>query len=278
MRYLLLLPIICCLSCNVINPKEATPRFLHIDSITVNDNTVQKGTNSSKIVDAWVYANNNLLGAFELPANIPIIEDGDISIIPGIAVNGVSGIRDRYNFLGLMSQPLNWDKGTKKILNPVLKYQENTKLIAHENFEFGNSFLAGSGDTTFANVYRPDTNVYEGNSSGTLYLSAAKPRGIGVWSNDVKLNYAKSHYIELNYKCDVDFEVKVSTFVDGVYAEQSLAGIRAKPTWNKIYLELGSILRTLRGVDFKFIVDAKLPGGRLNGYVYLDNFKVLGFE
>jgi hypothetical protein len=268
-------------SCNIINPKEASPRFLQIDSITVNSlNTGVTGSNSSKITDAWVYANNDLLGTFELPAKIPILDPtGDVTVIPGIQINGFAGVRGPYQFYKNATIPLDWPLGTIKIFNPKVVYQDKVELLAEEDFETGNSFGPGAGDTTISVITKTtDTNVYEGNKSGHIYLTTTKPRGVGVWETEIDLANNKKYYIELNYKCDVDFEVKVSTLKSSIYNEQSVAGVRAKTTWNKIYLELGSILGIVQGEKYKIIIDSKLTGGKLKGYVYIDNFKIVGFK
>ena len=56
-------------SCELINPEEDTPAFIKIDNF---DYTVDVGT--AKIVDAWVYIDNDLQGIYPIPNTIPVLK------------------------------------------------------------------------------------------------------------------------------------------------------------------------------------------------------------
>src|SRR5690606_7105479 len=62
-----------------------------------------EGANTSNIVDATVYANNNFVGTFELPATVPIMQSGDVEIAIGAGIrnNGLSSDRRIYPFYEL---------------------------------------------------------------------------------------------------------------------------------------------------------------------------------
>jgi hypothetical protein len=80
-------------SCNKFDGDQTIPSYIHIDKITVVDNpTLNEGSLSNKITDAWVYVDEELIGAFELPATFPVLKKGKhkISIHPGIKLNGIS--------------------------------------------------------------------------------------------------------------------------------------------------------------------------------------------
>ena len=69
--------------CDIINPDETIPAYIYIESIEVINNPDLQGKEGSlnnTIVDAWVSANGKLVGAFELPAVIPVLAEGDIEI------------------------------------------------------------------------------------------------------------------------------------------------------------------------------------------------------
>ena len=55
-------------SCELYNPAEPTPAYIHIDKFILNTAYLTEGSNSHKITDAWVYIDDQLLGCFELPA------------------------------------------------------------------------------------------------------------------------------------------------------------------------------------------------------------------
>ena len=55
---------------------------------------------STKITDAWVTMDGQIIGNFEIPCKIPILSQGTHSfdISPGIKVNGIAGTRIKYPF------------------------------------------------------------------------------------------------------------------------------------------------------------------------------------
>ena len=54
-------------TCNLINPAEPTPALIQIDNNQSTTNLTTQGSASHKIVDAWVYVDNQALGAYEMP-------------------------------------------------------------------------------------------------------------------------------------------------------------------------------------------------------------------
>src|SRR3954469_7333951 len=87
--------------CNIINPAEPTPTYVHIDSFNMQGNVNVTGTNSHKITNVWVYYNNHSMGVFNLPVTVPIITEGTNGVLrlqPGIDANGFSTIEIPYPF------------------------------------------------------------------------------------------------------------------------------------------------------------------------------------
>ena len=83
-------------SCNIYNPAEPVPAYIHVDNIKVKgaDTTATgQGTNSSKISDAWIYIDDQLIGCFEMPCTVPVISEGNhaLRIRTGIKIPS-----DRY--------------------------------------------------------------------------------------------------------------------------------------------------------------------------------------
>jgi len=87
-------------ACNIINPAEPVPSYVHIEKINLSTTYSPEGSNSSKIADAWVYMDGSLLGCFELPVTFPVIGTGthSFTIKPGIKVNGIAATRAPYPF------------------------------------------------------------------------------------------------------------------------------------------------------------------------------------
>ena len=56
-------------ACNLINPKEQVPTYLHLDRFTFsNPDSSYTGSSSHDIPSAWVYVNDQPVGTFDLPA------------------------------------------------------------------------------------------------------------------------------------------------------------------------------------------------------------------
>src|SRR5947208_2212519 len=91
--------------CNVINPHEPTPTYVHIDSFHFVANPTYVGTTiSHKITTVWAYYNNNPIGEFDLPCTIPVVtngETGTLELAPGILINGLNSSLTAYPFYTL---------------------------------------------------------------------------------------------------------------------------------------------------------------------------------
>ena len=122
------------------NTVEQIPSYLAIDTISINVNAIQ-GTASHKIVDSWVYANNELIGGDELPSRFPILKSGttSLTIFAGIKLNGINETRSPYPFYQKISKTVTLVRDSVLDLGH-LKYQyaEGTKFAWIENFEQNN--------------------------------------------------------------------------------------------------------------------------------------------
>ncbi|HRS54383.1 MAG TPA: hypothetical protein P5250_06725, partial [Bacteroidales bacterium] len=177
-RLILLLSIFFIASCELINPPEKTPSFVHIQAINLSTNVIEQGTNSSKITDAWVYVDEDIIGAFELPATIPILKTGyhKITIKPGIQLNGTAATRSIYPFYNPIE--LNIQLVEDQILDLgtlTTTYNNNTKFAWKEDFEQAGITIdpSSKSDTNIKKITDPN-KVFEGNGSGIINLDNIK--------------------------------------------------------------------------------------------------------
>lgn len=89
--------------------KAKAPAYLHIPEWNFQSKPGE-GTGSQKITELWVYQNEQLLGIYSTPANIPIIDlnRSKIQILPGIKNNGLSDSRIRYPFFQTLDTTLSF--------------------------------------------------------------------------------------------------------------------------------------------------------------------------
>lgn len=234
-------------SCEIINPEETIPSYVYIDDFTFTCNLELQGYPSSKITDAWVYANGIFIGAFEIPATVPILESGETELIvyPGIKENGISGTGMIYPFYNGYTITRNLIAGETDTIHPSSTYKPSASLtfIFRDNFELGNQFHSVESDadlTTTTSV--PD--VFEGLRSAITTLTddldtfrvSTDPLFFGTID--------KQLFLEIDYRCDLNFLVYLKCNTSGgstIYDE--VLTITAKDYWNKIYINLNPTLQ-----------------------------------
>ncbi len=135
--------------CEIINKEEPIPSYIYIEKFSVSSNITTQGYPSEKITDAWVYANNNFIGVFELPAKIPVIALGETEflIYAGIKENGISGTGVIYPFYNSYLLTQNLSEENIDSIFPSTTYKPDLNYIFMERFEIG-SLVAG----IFANL------------------------------------------------------------------------------------------------------------------------------
>ena len=79
---------------------SGVPAYVKIEDIKVITDYQKEGSASSNISDAWFYANDDPLGVFEIPNEIPVLTSGktNLRVFGGIKQSGVSSLRKIYPF------------------------------------------------------------------------------------------------------------------------------------------------------------------------------------
>ena len=122
-------------ACEIINPEEDIPSFISIEEFEHSD------VGTAKIVDAWVYIDNEIQGIYSLPNTIPILKNGEqkLYIAPGIKENGISATRTNYPFYVWHQEEVNLSQDTT-FINPRTSYISNC-IHWEENFNGGGSLF-----------------------------------------------------------------------------------------------------------------------------------------
>jgi len=287
-RYIIIL---CCFGllgagCNIINPVEQTPTYVHIDSFQfVNNPLVRSLTNSHAISSVWVYYNNNPLGEFDLPVTFPVITNGsstgEIQLYPGVSINGLNDYPNIYPFyqpdtsLILKNEP-----GKIITYAPHTTFYTTTKIGWNTNFSEGapSGLALAAGNIPLQTVVQPDSLVFEGSGSGMVYMnnpgvdsSVDSSAAFTIPSGDA--------YIEFNYKSDVQFyfglQSNLSTLISA--APFYLAGINPSNTWQKFYLNITQFIFEYTGTNYNLYIKTSLPAGQPTGRLLLDNIQIVTF-
>lgn len=276
--YLLCLPLLVLLSlasCEVINPEEEIPSYIHIESIDlyVADPGIQ-GSDAHKIVDAWVYVDDELVGVFELPATFPVLKNGEhtVKVRAGIKSNGISSTRLPYPFYKTYSTQVNLQPGQKVNISPVVEYFEGTQFKWIENFDNTGTTIADGPYTSDTTLMQQNTDVFEGTQSGGAYLDGNRLVFFAS-SATAFTNLPKGEnrvWLELNYKSNIAFQVGI---ISNNITHPSLT-INPNESWNKIYVDLSPQVSSYLGPHIIYISMLRNSDAG-SAYLLLDNIKLV---
>lgn len=271
-------------SCNIINPAEKVPTFIYLDSVRVTSSELSRtGSTNSKVTSAWVYQDNNLVGVFGVPSNIPIPLDkaATVKILPGISLDGLKNFQDQYDFYTFDTFTVQPQPGVQIHHTSKVEYTSAARIQIVCDFETGNTFRKTNEDNTSdTTIIRTadKSKVFEGGGSGLITLDVNHPtsENINTPDNYYTIPTGKS-YVEINYKSDVDFEVGLQGTQSGNIVYEYPVVIKATDTWNKMYIGLESLVGTFNSSAYRIMIKASLPDGQATGYVLVDNIKIVSY-
>jgi hypothetical protein len=268
-------------SCNIVNPTERVPYIIKIDSVSLSGTNYQQygSTKSHKITDVWVYANNNLVGTYEIPAYVPILADSNdvITIGAGILDNGLSAARKSYPMYGYYTIPISWPKSTAKTLSPNFEYFTAVQMPLNWDFETNLAFIPKNSGIDLPMSFSTTTaDTYEGVASGVLFQDSTHRVNQIVSQNEFTMQLNKQYYLEMNYKCTMPFEIYAVSTKLGQQTTQLLGGVNPKATWNKIYFNIGALHAATNGEAYKLVIRTEVPSTLASAQINLDNIKMVG--
>ena len=283
---LLTLPLIIS-SCDLINPDEEPVSYIRIEHIDfeVRNDGFQEGQPSHKIIDAWLNVDNELIGAYEMPVDIPVLREGpvDIKVFGGIQINGLSTERIRYPFYDFYNTQVDLVSEGSITINPTLNYIEDVLVYNREDFEeIGFQFERSlTSDTIMFAIPNPDeSDELRGEKVGALYLDDERDHFKVNSTLELDLAFKNIAYIELDYKVDGPFVVGLRRSEPSVL-DFSIAGFNPSfdangdPVWNHVYVELNQAIDVLGNEDeYEIFIEAFQQGSGTRTYLF-DNVKVI---
>ena len=274
------------LSCNVINPAEDIPAYIHIDEFEMISQP-GFGSTSEKISEIWVYANAGFIGAYDLPANIPVISSGmtDLSFRAGIRDNGIASTRVQYPFYEPYDIDLNLSPEKTDTVTPQFTYKADLpELPLLDDFESGTFFNDTDDSQAEFELTQLDDEVFEGNQSGKVFMDENSTIFRAESEVFMELPSNRQAYIEMDYKCDNSFAIGLKAYDNGE-STKNLALILKETTdesgqaqWNKIYIALLPITSINPNAEyFELYLESLKDEGNSTATLYFDNIKVIHF-
>jgi len=270
-------------SCDKFDSDQEIPAYIQIDTIVLVDNpALSEGSLSNNITDAWVFINDQLLGAYEMPATFPVLNEGvvKVTIMAGIKLNGIAATRVAYPFykqIVLNNVKLAPDSITK--LNISTSYIDDTEFAWIEAFEFSNISL----DTTAkSNVGIHETApgsplTFEGLHSGMVTLLSDEDLFECATYNAYELpQLGHPVFLELNYKTSNVLTIGIFEQTSSQIIQTPIININTSETWKKIYVNLTPIVSgSTEALDFKIFLGALIDEGLDESQIFLDNLKLI---
>lgn len=295
-------------SCRKFQGSQKVPSYIHIESIEVDSLTdyFVYGAPTHKITDAWVYVDDNLIGAYELPTTFPVLKKGPHKVVirADIKVDGASSKRDMYPFyMPCEYQNLNLVEDSIVNLRPVVRYYpigDGVNVAWMEDFENSVSLLPDAESDTAVLRCTGSEAWHSVNSfwSGKVELPPDTMDFIIATADEFDFYKGMNGVyclLEMDYNCNDTFFVGVQYYKD--YYLESWPLVKVTPTdknhdkpqrWNKIYINIGpmmnnyatssyfkiyftSDLTTAEDVDYGNVYH---PANEPR-YYYFDNLKLL---
>ena len=290
--FILFLPYLFILGCIKNNPD---PSWISVSEwdLQVNPNSINPsgtGVLTSSITDAWVFMDGELIGVFEVPFKIPILDEGShtLLIYPTVKNNGISATKKIYPFLEPYEINVNLVQNETVSINPVTRYFAGVKFWI-EDFEDSVVEIADGPSSSVSLERTNDPSILNSSINegyyGRVQLTSTNDNWIGSTvansSGTLEMNLprGKEVYLEIDY-------YNTNQLVTGVLAISSTgfptdnvhvrlnAQNDGEVVWKKIYIDLREIVSASTNAQyFEFSFKALLDAGDISGEVNIDNIK-----
>lgn len=283
-------------SCQTSKYETTRPVFVKIPEIRLEDNPqVEEGSLHNSISMVWIRLNGEVVGAFELPATVPLLlDDGnnDLEFFSGIKLNGVSSQRVIYDYYEAINKTISFNSAIERPVDTVVfndlqtQYSEIATINLLENFDDAGLSLTATAQSD-TGIYKvsdsslvfrdPEHPGQNNGKAGVIYTDEKNDRARIVSAQSLELPTNGSDvYVELTYRCNQPFYVGLMADLPGQTTERPVVRVNTKNEWNKIYINLVTELSALSGADnFKLLLSVNDDKDGEPAAIYVDNIKIV---
>jgi len=282
--------ILLCMACEKEGQEAEIPAYLYLQPFELRSQEAGQGSASEKITEAWLSVDGAFLGAYSLPALVPVLGEGtrEISLQAGIRDNGIGRTPEVYPFYETFRTTRDLQTNSIDTIRPVIGYLDRARFSLIDDFERGPTVFREIRIGTTDNALRPtETMVFEGNASGVIRLSAQSP--VVELASEVRYSDLNAEspfvYLEVNYKSEVPVVWGIIAYQFGAPGNGTPLfepGFRPSPEWNKIYFNLSPLIAAGNFSEYQLALQAAIP--QENGqpttqeaFIWLDNIKLVHF-
>jgi hypothetical protein len=189
------------------------PAYLVIDTVGINVGAEQ-GNVSHEIAAVEVYADQQFMGNFLLPARIPILKEGIVKLIinPVVRINGASSQFNTFRTLASVDTALNLVAAQESVVVPIFHFRSNAKIDWVEDFEDKSSTLVPlsiqKGDTAYMDkewIRGQESWVFKAvfeDSDTTKNLDLGSFKSFLGWPKD-----GTEIFLEFDIRCDIPVQL-----------------------------------------------------------------------
>jgi len=271
---------------------EPIPAYVKLEPFTVN---ATGGAAAQKITDGWLYVNGEFLGAYTLPATVPILAEGqsEVWVFPGVKKNGIITTPDIYSMMVRHDQDYTLTPGQTTVVQPVTKYDDDTVYpwdLVRASFDgFGSVLLEDRDDNAGLNFRVTDSDAFGGTGKSVLLEvdTAHQAPLMEIATEEVSLPTAGAQqtWLELNYKNEIPFQLWLVGTKSSQPNElmQFVYQFNVSEDWNKTYFNLTEFVVAMQQDKYRLFFVVELPTDNAGKYtrekaaVRLDNMRLLHF-
>ncbi len=266
------------------------PSWLEVSEWNLVNNpnlSLNEGELTENISNAWVYIDDKLIGVFEVPFKIPILQNGmsKITLFPTILDNGISATKKIYPFLQKYEVTAELVQNATLHIDPQTSYKDNVQFKirdfedANTGFEDSPSSLANLIVTNDPAIIQP----FNGNGFGRVSLTTANFNWISSTTlQEVLPGGGSPVYLELDYHNTADVITGVLAINSVETKENPNVQLNKQDPsevyWKKIYIDLTTIVSGSPSAEyFRHSFESMLPEGVSSAQINIDNVKVVHY-
>jgi hypothetical protein len=263
MKNLLYCVLLCTIAFSACNKSEDVPSYIYIKPFTLSTNAASEGVNTSKITEAWVYANGNPLGAYKIPGEVPIPATGNVelTIYAGVRNNGGSATPAIYFHYKRFDITMDLKAGKLDTISPSTSYEKDLTFAWLEDFETKNSLNYDADTDPLNNFQTTKQDVKYGAICGLFQVNDSS-QTVSVTTKDALKGIPSNQrvYLEVDYKGTANFQVQLVGNTATTSKPLEVATFRGRDDWNKAYVNFRfKDYNPTEYLSYNFIFAADIP-------------------